>query len=119
MTEEEARQENVQQPQQPNEDSESPQTLKKRVGQFLARGLSFKSSKEKKTMTNEATEPEGTQQQSLSNHLLTDPEALTAEPKTPVNQAIDQFNGIKQALIGAEPEWVLPAVNKKASASEP
>ena len=114
MPEEEARQENAQQPQQPNEDSETCKTLKNRVGELLTSGLSFKSSKEKETMTNEETRPEGSQQQPLSNQSLADPEAPTAGSETPVDEAIEQFEEIKQALIGDDPEWLIPSVNRKA-----
>lgn len=63
-------------------------------------------------MTHEETKPAGTQQ-------LSDPEATSATPVTPPAMAIEQFREIKQALIGTEPEWVLPGVNSKALASEP
>ncbi len=114
MPEEEARQENAQQQPQPNEDSESPKTLKNRVGQFLASGLSFKSSKEKETMTNEETRPEGTQQQP-SDTPEPERQMFSEEEKS----AIDEFEEIKQALIGDDPEWLIPRVNPKALASEP
>lgn len=72
-------------------------------------------------MINEENRPEDTQQPLSSNPMLDDPENETGVSDTPVevDRAIEQFRGIKQALIGSEPEWVLPAVNEKALASKP
>ncbi len=36
-----------------------------------------------------------------------------------VKSAIDNFEEIKQALIGDKPEWLIPRVDPRALASEP
>ncbi len=128
MTEEEARQENGQQPQQPNEDLENPKILKNRVGEFLASGLSFKGRKEKEIMTNEEARQENMlQQQPMSAQNLEDPE-FPKEPETPEEQAREQFKEIKEALKGPKSDdqvkaalktWSLPEPDRRALASQP
>lgn len=36
-----------------------------------------------------------------------------------VKSAIENFEEIKQALIGDDPEWLIPSVDPRALASEP
>lgn len=40
-------------------------------------------------------------------------------PLTPSQQAINEFNQIKQALAGSQPEWCLPRLDPKTKISDP
>lgn len=60
---------------------------------------------------NEETRQESTQSQTQIIAPL--------PPPTPPQQAIIDFNQIKQALAGSEPEWCLPRLDPKTKVSEP
>jgi hypothetical protein len=74
--------------------------------------LGFRQKKEKEMMTNnEETRQESTQTQT---QIIAPPPTLT-----PLQQAIKDFDQIKQALAGSEPEWCLPRLDPKTKVSEP
>lgn len=60
---------------------------------------------------NEETRQESTQAQTQMIAPL--------PPPTPLQLAITDFNQIKQALAGSEPEWCLPRLDPKTKVSEP
>ena len=118
MTEEEARQDDQQLP-QPSENLTNHQTPKNRFWNLLIFDFIFKAFTEKKTMINEEPRQEGTPQQSSPNPTPEDPENATGILDTPTEMAIEQFKEIKQALIGDDPEWLIPRIDPRALASEP
>ena len=118
MTEEEDRHDKTQPPPQPNECSTERQTLKNRFSHLLIFNFISKAFKEKKTMNNEESRLENNPQPPSLNPTPDDPENAT-NLDTPVVRARMQFEQIKKALIGVEPEWLLPEVNPKANASQP
>jgi hypothetical protein len=121
MTEEEARPENTQRgASQSGEKPESQKSLTDKISSLFAGTLSFKQTKEQKTMANnEETRPENTQSPlEASFQSCEDPSNL---PKTPIDleQAKQEFIRIKTALIGPKPEWCLPKVDLKAKKTVP
>lgn len=70
-------------------------------------------------MIDEEPRPEINPQQPSPNPTPNDPENATGNLDTPVVRARMQFEQIKEALIGVEPEWLIPRVDFRALASEP
>jgi hypothetical protein len=118
MIEKEARSENTQRgASQPDEKLESQKSLTDKINSLFTGTLSFKQTKEQKTMTNnEEIRPEGTQS-SLQPSQLSE---QTAPPpiETP-EDAIGELRRIKQVLIGPLPEWCLPKVKRRAKVTLP
>jgi hypothetical protein len=109
MTEEEARPENTSPgASQPDEKPEGQKSLTDKNSVFPTGTFKFQQTKEQKTMTDAANKPENFQLQ-----------AQLAQSTLTPSEAIKQFEFIKKALAGAEPEWCLPKVNEKALASSP
>ena len=69
-------------------------------------------------MINDEPRRENEPQPPLQNSTP-DPENASENLDTPADNARRQFEEIKEALIGVEPEWVLPEVNPKALESRP
>lgn len=118
MTEEEARQENTQRgASQSDEKPESQKSLTDKINSLFTGTLSFKQTKEQKTMiNNEETRPESTQSPLQPNRLL---EQTVPPPIKTQDEAISELKRIKQVLIGPTPEWCLPKVNPRAKVSDP
>lgn len=118
MTEEEARPENTQRgASQSDEKPESQKSLTDKISSLFAGTLSFKQTKEQKTMANnEETRPEGTQSPLQPNRLLEQTSPLVIDTQA---KAQEELTRIKTALIGPKPEWCLPTINPKAQASVP
>lgn len=112
MTEEEARSENTQpKASQPNEKPERQKSLTDKISALFTGNISINQTKEQKTMADsEETRIENIQPQA---------QQISLSPPTPPEGAVIQFNEIKKALVGSEPEWRLPKVDEKALASEP
>ena len=113
MTEEEARPENTQlRASQPDEKLKSQKSLTDKINSLFTGSLSFKQTKEQKTMTNnEETRQESTQSQAqLISPII---------PLPPQQQAVGEFEQITKALAGWVPEWCLPRLDFKAKVSEP
>jgi hypothetical protein len=109
MTEEEARSEHTPPcASQPDEKTEDQKSLTDKNSDLIAGTLRFLQTKEQKTMADAANKPENFQLQ-----------AQLAQSTLTPSDAIKQFEFIKKALAGAEPEWCLPKVNEKALASSP
>ena len=121
MTEEEARPENTQpKASQPEAKPESHKSLTDRISSFLTTPVSFKQTKEQKTMANnEETRAENTQSPLQAIFQPCDqPSKLPKTAGTPA-EAEAEFNQIKKALVGPEPEWCLPEVDPKATKTTP
>lgn len=118
MIKEEARPENTQRgASPPDKKLESQKSLTDKINSLFTGTLSFKQTKEQKTMTNnEETRPESAQSPLQPNRLL----APTPPPviDTP-EKAQEELARIKKVLIGPTPEWCLPKVNFRAKASIP
>lgn len=70
-------------------------------------------------MIDEESRQEDNPQQPVSNSTANDPENASENLDTPADNARRQFEEIKEALIGVEPEWLIPRVDFRALASEP
>jgi hypothetical protein len=121
MMEKEAKSENTQRgASQPDEKLESQKSLTDKINSLFTGTLSFKQTKEEKTMTNnEETRPENTQ--SPLQAIFHQPCKPSKLPKTALTEeaAVAEFKQIKKALIGPEPEWCLPEVEFKATKTTP
>jgi hypothetical protein len=121
MTEEEARPENTEpKTSQPEAKLESHKSLTDRISSFFTTPVSFKQTKEQKTMANnEETTPENTQSSLQAIfHRPCNPANLPKTAGTPA-EAEAEFNQIKKALVGPKPEWCLPEVDFKATKTVP
>jgi hypothetical protein len=126
MTEEEARPENTSpEVSQPDKKLDSQKSLTDKNSVFPTGTFKFQQTKEQKTMTDAANKPKSTQlgAEAISDQRCKTPSKLPKilmdpEPAKP-EQAKTEFNGIKKALVGPQPEWCLPEVDPKASKTTP